>query len=53
MPRKRKRRRRSAGLGRLLGPLSVMLAVVVVVAALTMFFKVGEIDVSGNSRYTG
>ncbi|MDE7243227.1 MAG: FtsQ-type POTRA domain-containing protein [Oscillospiraceae bacterium] len=53
MARKRKRRRRGAGLGRLLGPLSVMLAVVVVVAALTMFFKVGEIEVSGNSRYTG
>ncbi len=51
MAKKRKRRRRGAGVGRLLGPLSVVLAVVVVVAALTLFFKVGGIEVSGNGRY--
>ena len=52
MPRKRKRRRHRGGLARLLRPLSVVLAVVAVVAALTLFFKVGTIEVTGNSRYS-
>ena len=53
MPRKRtvRRRRRRGGLGRLLRPLSVVLAAVAVVAALTLFFKVDKIEVLGNSRY--
>ena len=52
MPRKRKRRRRRGGLARLLRPLSVLLAAVAVVAALTLFFKVGTIEVTGNNRYS-
>ena len=52
MPRKRKkRRRRRGGLGRLLRPLSLVLAVVAVVTALTLFFKVDKVEVSGNVRY--
>lgn len=51
MARKRKRRRRG-GLARLLRPLSVILAAVAVVVALTLFFKVGDIEVTGNSRYS-
>ena len=53
MPKKRKtrRRRRRGGLGRLLRPLSVLLTAVAVVAALTMFFKVSTVEVTGNSRY--
>ncbi|MCI9316770.1 MAG: FtsQ-type POTRA domain-containing protein [Oscillospiraceae bacterium] len=52
MPQKRKkRRRRRGGLGRLLRPLSVVLAAVAVVAALTMFFKVDQVEVTGNGRY--
>ena len=51
MPQKRKkRRRRRGGLGRLLRPLSVVLAAVAVVAALTMFFKVDQVEVTGNGR---
>ena len=52
MPRKRKRRRRRNILVRLLRPLAVILAAVAVVAALTLFFKVGDIEVTGNARYT-
>jgi len=52
MARKRKRRRRRGGLARLLRPLSVILAAVAVVIALTLFFKVGDIEVTGNSRYS-
>ncbi len=53
MPKKRKtrRRRRRGGLGRLLRPLSVLLTAVAVVAALTMFFKVSTVEVTGSSRY--
>ncbi len=51
MPRKRKKRRRRGGLGRLLRPLSVLLAAVAIVAALTMFFKVENIVVTGAGRY--
>lgn len=52
MPKKRKKRRRRRGsLGRLLRPLSILLTAVAVVAALTMFFKVGTVEVVGNSRY--
>lgn len=53
MPKKRKtrRRRRRGGLGRLLRPLSVLLTAVAVVAALTMFFKVSAVEVTGNIRY--
>lgn len=53
MPRKRttRRRRRRGSLGRLLRPLSVLLAAVAVVAALTLFFKVDKIEVTGSSRY--
>ena len=50
--KKRKRRRRRGGLARLLRPLSVLLAAVAVVIALTLFFKVGSIEVTGNSRYS-
>lgn len=53
MPKKRKtrRRRRRGCLGRLLRPLSVLLTAVAVVAALTMFFKVSTVEVTGSSRY--
>ena len=53
MPKKRKtrRRRRRGGLGRLLRPLSVLLTAAAVVAALTMFFKVSTVEVTGSSRY--
>lgn len=51
MPKKRKRRRRRGGLGRLLRPLSLILAAAAIVAALTMFFKVNSIEVTGASRY--
>ena len=53
MPRKRKvrRRRRRAGMERLVRPMSVLLAAVAVVAALTLFFKVDRVVVTGNSRY--
>ena len=53
MPKKRKtrRRRRRGGLGLLLRPLSVLLTAVAVVAALTMFFKVSTVEVTGSSRY--
>ena len=49
--KKRKRRRRRGGLARLLRPLSVLLTAVAVVAALTMFFKVSTVEVTGSSRY--
>lgn len=52
MPKKRKtRRRRRGSLGRLVRPLSVLLAAVAIVAALTLFFKVDKILVSGGGRY--
>lgn len=51
MAKKRKKRRRRGGLGRLLRPLSFVLAAVAVVTALTLFFKVQTIEVSGISRY--
>ena len=51
MPNKRKKRRRRGGLGRLLRPISFLLAAGAVVAALTMFFKVEDIRVTGTSRY--
>ena len=51
--RKKRRRRRSRGsLGPLMRALSVVLTAVVVVVALTLFFKVDQVVVSGNSRYT-
>lgn len=52
MPNKRKKRRRRGGAGRLLRPLSVILAAVAVVAALTLFFKVETIEVTGIGRYS-
>ena len=55
MPRRRntyrRRRRRGGGLSALVRPLSVLLAAVAIVAALTMFFKVDQIEVTGNNRY--
>lgn len=53
MPRRRStRRRRRGSLGPFLRVLSVLLMAVAIVAALTLFFKVDQIVVSGNSRYT-
>lgn len=52
MPKKRKKRRRRGGLGRLLRPLSIILAAITVVAALTLFFKVETILVTGAGRYS-
>ena len=49
--RRRKRRRRGS-LGPLLRVLSVLLTAVAVVAALTLFFKVDQVVVSGNDRYS-
>lgn len=54
MPRRRstrRRRRRRGGLGALARPLSVLLAAVAIVAALTLFFKVEQVEVAGNQRY--
>ena len=48
----RRRRRGRGGFGPLLRLLSVVLTAVVIVVALTLFFKVDHITVSGNSRYT-
>lgn len=54
MPRRRntRRHRRRGSLGPLLRVLSVLLAAVAIVAALTLFFKVSQVVVTGNSRYT-
>lgn len=52
MPKKRRtRRRRRGSLGRLVRPLSVLLAAAAIVAALTLFFKVDKILVTGGGRY--
>ena len=50
--RRRNRRRRRGSLGPLLRVLSELLTAVAVVAALTLFFKVDQVVVSGNSRYS-
>lgn len=50
--RRRNRRRRRGSLGPLLRVLSVLLTAVAIVAALTLFFKVDQVVVSGNSRYS-
>ena len=50
--RRRNRRRRRGSMGPLLRVLSVLLTAVAVVAALTLFFKVDQVVVSGNSRYS-
>ncbi len=55
MPRRRstrRRRRRRGSIGPFLRILSVLLMAVAIVAALTLFFKVDQIVISGNSRYT-
>lgn len=53
MARKRStHRRRRGSLGPLLRVLSVLLTAVAVVTALTLFFKVGQMEVTGNVRYT-
>lgn len=50
--RRRSRRRRRGSLGPVLRVLSVVLAAVAIVAALTLFFKVDQVLVTGNTRYT-
>ena len=50
--RHNRRRRRRGSLGPLLRVLSVLLMAVAIVAALTLFFKVEEVVVSGNDRYS-
>ena len=50
--RRRNRRRRRGSLGPLLRVLSVLLTAVAEDAALTLFFKVVQVVVSGNSRYS-
>lgn len=53
MARKRRRRgRRRGSLGPLMPFLSIVLAAVAIVAALTLFFKIGKYEVTGNSRYS-
>lgn len=53
MARKRKRHRRRRGsLGPLMRVMSLVLAAAAIVMALTLFFKVGSVEVTGNSRYT-
>ncbi|MBR3704032.1 MAG: FtsQ-type POTRA domain-containing protein [Oscillospiraceae bacterium] len=54
MAKKRNNRRRRARgrFGPLLRLMSVLLTAVVIVAALTLFFKVEKVSVSGNSRYS-
>lgn len=51
MAKKRKKRRRRGGWSRLLRPLSFILAAAAAVTALTLFFKIQTIEVSGNIRY--
>lgn len=50
--RHNRRRRRRGSLGPLMRVLSVLLIAVAIVAALTLFFKVGQVVVSGNDRYS-
>ncbi|MBR2132842.1 MAG: FtsQ-type POTRA domain-containing protein [Oscillospiraceae bacterium] len=50
--RKRRRRRNRGHAGTLLRLISVVLSAVVIVAALTLFFKVEQVVVSGQMRYT-
>lgn len=50
--RSRRRNRRRGSLGPFLRAMSLVLAAVVIVAALTLFFKVDQIQVGGNVRYT-
>lgn len=52
MAHRRRKRRRRGSLGPLLRVLSVLLTAVAVVAALTLFFKVDQVVVSGNDRYS-
>jgi len=47
-----RRRRRRGGLGPVLRVMSVLLMAVAIVAALTLFFKVQRVEVSGAGRYT-
>ena len=49
----RRRSRRRGSLGPILRVFSLLLVAVAVVAALTLFFKVEQIRVVGNARYTG
>lgn len=49
---KRRRRRGRGSFGPLLRFMSVVLTAVIIVVALTLFFKVERIDVSGNERYS-
>jgi len=48
----RRRRRRRGGSAPVLRVVSLLLMAVAIVAALTLFFKVQEIEVTGNVRYT-
>lgn len=48
---RKKRRRRRSGPGPLMRIASVALTAVVIVVALTLFFKVDQVVISGNSRY--
>lgn len=50
--RRHRRRRRRGSLGPFLRVLSVLLTAVAIVAAITLFFKVGEVEVIGATRYT-
>ena len=50
--RHNRRRRRRGSLGPLLRVLSVLLTAAAIVAALTLFFKVDQVVVSGNERYS-
>ena len=50
--RHNRRRRRRGSLGPFLRVLSVLLTAVAIVAALTLFFKVDQVVVSGNDRYS-
>ena len=50
--RHNRRRRRRGSLGPLMRVLSVLLTAVAIVAALTLFFKVDQVVVSGNDRYS-
>ena len=50
--RRHRRRRRRGSLGPFLRVLSVLLTAVAIVAAITLFFKVGEVEVVGATRYT-
>lgn len=51
--KKRYRRRRSGGAGVVLTLLCILVIIAAIVAAITVFFRIRQVDVTGDSRYAG